>query len=509
MPLNTRPLLALQATALAAALPLSLTVTTPALAQAASSPATTQAPIAESRSATTRASLPAAKQSAPATPAASPELTELRQAVQQLREQYEGRLQALEQRLKDAEARAAATAPVQAAGQAAMLTSTQATEPQASPQGGGGGFNPSVSLILSGNYAHLSKDPATWQLSGFAMGEGEAGPGSKGLNLGESEVSFAANIDPWWYGALTLSFAADNSVSAEEAFVQTTALSNGLKLKVGRFFSGLGYLNEQHAHTWDFADAPLAYQAFLGGQLGQDGVQARWLAPTDQFIELGAEAARGQASDNGAGRMALFAHTGGDVGDSHSWRAGISQLWERSLSRSLVASDSASGQTVSNTFTGHDRLTVLDGVWKWAPNGNATHTHFKLQGEYVRRQAQGQLLAGLDANDSTVPGQLGNYTSVQSGWYLQGIYQFMPGWRVGLRHDQLNVGRNDLGLNASVISIGTHQPKRDSLMLDWALSEFSRWRVQFNRDQARPGSADPQFYLQYQMSLGAHGAHSY
>ena len=49
--------------------------------------------------------------------------------------------------------------------------------------------------------------------------------------------------------------------------MQTTALGNGFTLKAGRFFSSIGYLNPQHAHAWDFVDAPLAYQALLGGQL--------------------------------------------------------------------------------------------------------------------------------------------------------------------------------------------------------------------------------------------------
>ena len=48
-----------------------------------------------------------------------------------------------------------------------------------------------------------------------------------------------------------------------------------------------------------------------------------------------------------------------------------------------------------------------------------------------------------------------------------------------------------------------------SLMLDWAPSEFSRLRAQYNRDNSRPGGADDQWSLQYIMSLGAHGAHAF
>ncbi len=72
-------------------------------------------------------------------------------------------------------------------------------------------------------------------------------------------------------------------------------LRNGLVPKFGRFFSGIGYLNEQHQHAWDFYDAPLAYQAFLGGQYATDGAQVKWLAPTDQFLEFGAEIGNGDS----------------------------------------------------------------------------------------------------------------------------------------------------------------------------------------------------------------------
>ena len=51
--------------------------------------------------------------------------------------------------------------------------------------------------------------------------------------------------------------------------------------------------------------------------------------------------------------------------------------------------------------------------------------------------------------------------------------------------------------------------QRDSVMLDWSPSEFSRWRLQLSNDRAREGVTDRQLFLQYQVNLGAHGAHSY
>ena len=109
-----------------------------------------------------------------------------------------------------------------------------------------------------------------------------------------------------------------------------------------------------------------------------------------------------------------------------------------------------------------------------------------------------------------------SYTTAQSGWYLQGVYQFMPRWRTGLRYDKLNSGTPNIGLPAgSVVAsadfskLTPYNPTRSTLMFDYSPSEFSRFRVQFARDKAQPGAADNQIFLQYIMSLGAHGGHKF
>jgi hypothetical protein len=371
-------------------------------------------------------------------------------------------------------------------------------------------FNPTVSLVLSGTYARLSQDPDTWRLAGFTSVGEEAGPGARGLNLGESEVTFSASVDPWWYGAMTLAVTPENETGLEEAFVQTTALSDGLTFKAGRFFSGVGYQNEQHAHAWDFIGAPLAYDAFLDGQLGHDGAQLTWLAPLDHYLLLGAELGKGASTGHQAGARAVFARLGGDVGPSNSWRLGVAHLWQQAH-RTWDDTD-LSGNEVSNGFVGKSRTWAIDGVWKWSPNGNAKQTAFKLQGEYFSHAERGQVGHDVDAQSDDVLGSaavVDGYRSAQSGWYVQGVYQFMPAWRVGLRHDQLDTGSVDYGSNNATIARVNAQPQRNSLMLDWAPSEFSRWRLQMNQDKARQGVNDTQVYLQYQMNLGAHGAHGF
>jgi hypothetical protein len=53
-----------------------------------------------------------------------------------------------------------------------------------------------------------------------------------------------------------------------------------------------------------------------------------------------------------------------------------------------------------------------------------------------------------------------------------------------------------------------HDPHRWTAMVDWSPSEFSRLRLQYARDDSRE-ETDNQAFLQYIMTLGAHGAHQY
>lgn len=413
----------------------------------------------------------------PAYAASDAELAEIRNQIKSLKDDYEGRIRALEERLKEAESRAAAPAPARS---------------PSSASAGLAAFNPAISVVLQGTYANLSQDPNAYAISGFRIPQ-EVTPGKRGFSLGESEMTLAANVDDKFAGQLTVALTPENTVSVEEAYGLFTAAPYGLTPKFGRFFSGIGYLNEQHQHAWDFVDAPLAYQAFLGGQYANDGAQVKWVAPLEQFIELGGEAGNGASfpgSDrnrNGIGSGALYAHTGGDVGESHSWRAGLSWLRTRS---DLAKDDTA----------------IADFVWKWAPNGNARTTNFKLQGEYFRRKETGDLNAAIE---SPVAMPAASSDARQSGWYLQGVYQFMPQWRVGARYDRLDAGRSVLAFPNGAPGVRPYDPRKATVMLDWTPSEFSRVRLQYARSETLPDVTDNQFFVQYILSLGAHGAHKY
>src|SRR5258705_217219 len=451
-------------------------------------------------------------------PARASELSELRAELEAVRSSYQSQLSALEARVAQLEAQLA-TAKSAPASSAAAEAQAPAAAMAPSPAGGGGGqnaFNPAVSVILGGRYAQLSEDPADYHIAGFMPAGDEVGPGPRGFTLGESELTLAANVDPYFFANLTTAITGDNSISVEEAYVKTIALPSGLSLKAGRFFSGLGYVNEIHSHAWDFVDQPLVYQAMFGGQLAQEGAQLKWVAPTDLFVELGAESGNGEQfprtrlAGNGLNGGALLAHVGNDIGDSTSWRAGVSWLSARAEDRSF-SDVTAGGDAIADAFTGDSRTWVVDGILKWSPHGNATVHSLKLQAEYLQRTEDGQLAATINQLSLAAP-----YRSRQLGWYLQGVYQFLPRWRVGARYDALDSGTPQIGLvdsgllpASSFPTLAPASPSRVSLMFDWNPSEFTRLRAQYAWDDARLDNRDRQLLLQYLYSIGAHGAHKF
>jgi hypothetical protein len=353
-------------------------------------------------------------------------------------------------------------------------------------------FNPAISLILNGLYENHSKDPIDYQRAGFPV-VGEGRPGPQGLSLGESELAFAANIDDKFYGQLTVTMASDGgqtNTGIEEAYIETTALADGFTARAGRFYSYIGYLNSHHSHTDYFSDRPLAYQAFLGNQYGDDGVQLRWLAPTDTYLEFGSEAFRGEnyptggATHSGIGAKTFFVHAGGDVGFENSWLAGASVLH-------------ANTSNAEDGFSGRENLYLFDLTWKWAPNGAFKDAGIVLRSEAFVDDRKGVVIDPTDPDALAQP-----WDGKRRGAYLEGLYRFSRTWDAGYRYDKLWAASS--GPYAS-----DFDPQRHTAMLTWHNSEFSLMRLQLAHDEPQPHFVDNILTLQYQVSLGAHGAHKF
>lgn len=382
----------------------------------------------------------------------------------------------------------------------------------------GNEFNPALSLILDGYYADYHDDFA---LPGFQIG-GEAGLPEQGFGLGHSELGISANIDDSFYGSATIALhehEGETETELEEAFIETLGLGQGLTVKGGKFFSHLGYLNGQHEHAWDFADAPLVYAALFGNKLVDEGVQGRWLAPTDFYLELGAEITRGDGfpggENDGNDGQVLFAKIGHDLSANASWQLGVSGYSTSFLSRS-GESHAHAGEEEAAEFAMHDgdvEIVGADAVFKWAPTGNSREQQLVLQAEYFQRDETATLDFAEDGNNVVA-----DYDGEQSGYYAQAVFRFLPAWRAGARYDAIKADNVLAELEANGIDLAeflddtgfdnSDTISRESWMLDYSRSEFSRLRFQYSSSDL-PDDRDELFLIQYTMSLGAHGAHRY
>ena len=470
------------------------------------------------------------------------DLQQMQQQIDQLKQSYESRIQALEAQLRALQQRsaaagaappaaapatataapagtagtapAAATAAVPAAAAAEPAQAPPATTatspalpaPAATAQASASAFNPAISLILAGTYANLSHDPADYRLQGFMPSGGEVGPGPRGFSLGESELSIAREHRPdVLRPADRGDHRATTSIERRGGAVRTPGdLVDGATLRGGRFLSAIGYLNAQHAHTWDFVDAPLAYQAFFGGQIKTDGVQLRWLAPTDRFIELGAEIGAGpqlpgqrQPGRNGIGSTALFAHVGDDIGDSASWRVGLSYLLQPRRRPPLR-------RRQRRRHAGDQR------VQRQQPHlGRRRHLQVGAgrQRDADQLQAAGRVLPA-HARAARLAYDIARRGRRRERQLPLGAERLVPAGRLpvhaargasGLRYDRLDSGSPHIGLvgerraRARPTSRSCSAPGRRAapLMVDYSPSEFSRFRLQLAADRSDPTAHRP------------------
>jgi len=432
------------------------------------------------------------------------EIEVLRSELVQLRADYEERIEDLEHRLSAAEQKAEQAA--QEASQATLAAREPMPAPVAATARAGttasNAFNPALGVVFQGQAWAYNNDPEDYYIPGFPLG-GEAGLAPEGLALAETEISINANVDDKFTAWLTAPLVledGDAGIEIEEAWIETLKLPAGFSLRMGRFFSNIGYLNTRHKHTWDFADQPLIYRALMGGLYLDDGLQLRWMAPTDFYLELSSELMRGGrypaggAANSGLGSYTLAAHTGGDIGFSNSWLSGLSWLHAESDGRESGSEDDPL------VFNGDTDILIADFVWKWAPNGNSRQRNFIFQAEYMLRMEDGDY-----ALSDAVPLP---WDIDQQGWYAQAIYQPWPQWRIGARIDRLSSDTPRPVFAGSVLDPMGENPLRYSLMVDWSNSEFSRLRLQYNHDKSGVEN-DDQFVLQYIYSIGAHGAHTF
>ncbi|ADH87300.1 hypothetical protein [Desulfurivibrio alkaliphilus] len=391
-----------------------------------------------------------------------------------------------------------------------------------------------VSLILDGIYFNELKQ-GNHSPAGFGgdhhhhdNGDNHSHGLAEGFNLGHSELAFEASLGDLLDGMLMLGFDS-NHIEVEEAYLKTRSLPAGFQLKVGKFLSGIGYINSRHSHDWDFVDRPLVNEYLFGDHgLQEIGIQTTWLAPRDSYTLVGVELLQGENPEvanyigeqealdgtnrilkdrSGPRLLTAFTKWAPDLGHDHALQLGASAGY--SFSYQYTSEHS----TRHEDWDGKAWFAGLDAVYKYETGRSHGHGNLTLQAEYFYREIDVDRRDVNFAADSHGPvGHIRNVSSFknkQDGLYAQGVYGFAPRWEAGLRAEALGL-TNELGRGD-----GTNHDTsyRYSGQVTFRPTEpvFLRAQLNHNDFAGDDGRSDKgwEFMLQVNVALGAHGAHTF
>jgi hypothetical protein len=419
------------------------------------------------------------------------------------------------------------TSPVNANGTSTFPTTDESvttTPASVSTSDAGSSLTQPIPIVGGGNnknYMNISFD-SVFALAGSSdryldrLEVGDHDPQQRGFNARNAEIAIDGAVDPYFEGFANIVLKLDNNnqteIELEEAFLQTTDLPYGLQVKAGQFFDAFGRINATHPHTWEFADSPLVNGRLLGpdGLRGVGG-QISWTLPVPWYAQAIF------AVQNGRGGTGYSFRNPGDNGlfyDRMTIDREASALHdfvyvprlETSFNPSdtqtvLVGASGAFGMNETGSDT-HTQIYGADFLYKWkSPRAEGGFPFVKWQTEAMyRRFEAGRGLDNLFPVDETFR---------DWGLYSQVLWGFKKGWVAGIRGDYLHMQES------AFTDDDTRQSRsRISVDLTWYPTEFSKIRLQYNHDFLEQNAflaareADSVF-LQFEFILGAHGAHKF
>ncbi len=390
-------------------------------------------------------------------------------------------------------------------------------------------FIPDISFILDVSYLHRNLDndeiklvetPGLILSSSKETTHGQANTDMNslsGFNFNYAELSVSSTVDPY-FDLIGIFHLSAEGFDVEEGYFMTRNLPLGFQIKGGKFLSGIGRINEQHAHYWDFANMPLVYKTFFGPEgLNEVGAQINWITPTDFYLLIGGEVLKGD-NENSFGTDGYqdaarnikiksskapnlytgFIRTSIDVGNVTTL-AGVSGAFGKSRLNNEFDSNNPDGHAIyANTRIWNANLTMKF-IFE-------SYRDVTLQFEYLNRITDGDLYI----KDSTLNSQKEKIKKDQSGLYAQIVYKFNKNWRTGLRYDLLS--NNDITRDDNILNLSNGLPQFSS-MIEYNPTEFSRIRLEYSYDRTKyleeERKVNNEILLQVNLTIGAHGAHSF
>ena len=331
-------------------------------------------------------------------------------------------------------------------------------------------FIPDISLILSGSAISRNiknSDYEGYGIDGFVNSSDEIlFNKDRGFNFNYAEFGMHSDVGPY-FEADAIFHLRSNDFEIEEAYITSKKLPANLQLKAGRFRSSFGRMNRIHAHAQHFMAQPLVYEAMIGVDgLKDAGLSLQWVAPTDNYLMLGAEALQGTNElsfgyPENNNLYVGYLKSGFDLSDNDAL---------------LVGGSIAQGKTVNNQ---NSKLYNAELTLKHTID---SYSSLSWQSEYLYRDKEAQK---------------------QAGYYTQLLYAPNSNWEFGGRYDALNKNAKD----------ASDDLKKYSAIVQYKPFEFTKIRLQYTHDKSKSfgghRKTEDMIGLEFLVETGAHGAHAF
>ena len=346
-------------------------------------------------------------------------------------------------------------------------------------------YLPDIALIL--NMSAVGRSVKNSEYENFAIpGFIDAGDAElpfnkdRGFNLNYAEVAMHSVVDPY-FEAFAIFHLHPNAFEIGEAYIITTSLPAGLRVKAGKFKSAFGRINEKHQHSWNFDEQPVIYEALFGpDSISDPGVQLQWVAPTDTYIMAGIDAMQGTND-----------RSFGDTEENNLFVGYLKSSFDITDSLSVLG-----GLSLAHGKTTEQKKSDVYGVDLTFRDQLDSYSALTWQSEYLERHK--------DTNATTNP------TQKQAGFYSELVYQYNNNYSAGVRYEKIT--KNDTDLSA-YSTIDTGNLDKYTAMLQYKPFAFSRLRLEYSHDRTKVINAKRKDIDTVMMTLniaaGAHGAHAY
>ncbi len=411
-----------------------------------------------------------------AQPSTTDSVALLRAEIAALRQEYETRLGALEERLAELETARSKAAPAPAAAEDAVeRLRAAAREAAAGTPTPGPTAPPAVAPppVAPRTTGRLSLNRLNPEISLTANILGVASDERNEFANQEVELDLQAALDPFSRMRFTLALGEEGEVEIEEVWVLYSSLPGGLGLRAGRFRQTFGALNRQHLHALPQTGFPLALTTYFGDEgLAQTGLSLEWLLPrpwasaneiTLQLTDGESEAFGGEDFED----LALLAHL------KNYWDLGAAAYFEWGLS----------GAVGDNGAGGDSRVWGSDFTVHWQPPERAKYRELTWRTEVLLSRRDDPLGLRHEA--------WGGYS------YLEGLVR--RNLYLGVRYDRVEDPLDPSRVLTGVVPY-----------LTWWQSEYVRLRAEYQRFEDRlADETDSRFLLQLTWAAGPHKHETY